>query len=149
MSKSHLVAFAVLSMGIAHAQQPDEARLQAIQNRLQDARPAPQQAAPPVPPVINLGDVVANVVIAKVVGEGADSELAIAKFGGKEANATPRVVTTMRVEKRQREVIVNGEKVTQDYNVTIPVTTADRFNQRELYANGTRSFDPNKQSSGI
>ena len=80
-------------------------------------------AAPTAQQVINLGDVVANVVIAKVLGEGADAELSVAKFGSTDADTVPRIVTTMKVEARQRTVTVNGETKVQDYNVTVPVTT--------------------------
>ena len=119
MSKSHLVALVILSVGIAHAQQPDDARPQFFQPREGFAFPP---AVAPTRQVVNLGDVVANVVVAKVLGEGTDAELTITKFGGKESDPAPRVTTKMIAEHRQRKVIINGETVLQNYTVQIPVT---------------------------
>jgi hypothetical protein len=119
MTKAISFAVAIFAISVAQAQaQPPEALIRRIPPVAQPAQQAQQ-----VQQVINLGDVVINVVIAKVQSEGSEPELLIAKFGGKEANATtPRTVTTYTTEQRTRTVNVNGEKVEQIYHVQVPVT---------------------------
>jgi hypothetical protein len=119
MTKAITFAVAIFATSFAQSQsQPPEALVRRIPPVAQQAQPA-QQAQQ----VINLGDVVINVVIAKVQTDGPVPELLIAKFGGKEANATtPRTVTSYTSETRTRTVNINGEKVEQEYTVQVPVT---------------------------
>jgi len=138
-----IVVLAVLSFGIAQAQEPLEPAFapQAI-FRLQapfGAMPL-QPIAAPVQQVVNLGDVVINVVIAKVLGDGKDAELTIAKFGGKEANPAPRVVTTYKAEQRTRKTVVNGETREIIYTVQVPVSTV---------SNTKENFTPTEQDRSV
>jgi hypothetical protein len=122
MKRSLVIAAATLSFGIAHAQQPEDPRPLVLQKLQKAPALAVQRAVAPAQQVVNLGDVVVNVVIAKVLGEGADAELTIAKFGGTEPESTSRVVTRMQAETRERKVVLNGETKVQEYTVQVPVT---------------------------
>lgn len=138
-----IVVLAILSFGIAQAQEPKEPAFvpQPI-FRLQApiaAMPL-QRVAPPVQQVVNLGDVVINVVIAKVLGDGKDAELTIAKFGGKEANPVPRVVTTYQAEERTMTMVVNGKPKQQTYTVKVPVLTV---------SNTKENFTPTEQDRSV
>ena len=133
MIKTILVFVAFLSFGVALAQQPPP-------GVIAQAAVRPVVAAAPVQQIVNLGDVVINVVIAKVLGDGDDAELTIAKFGAKEANPAPRTVTTYNVEQRQRNVIVNGETQVKTYTVQVPVTTV--VNRKE-------NFTPTEQDRSV
>ena len=121
MAKFIVVVFAILFLNIAQAQQPVPSP-RTIQNAAvppeamlpNAAMPMPAFAVPafraaPPPPVVNLGEVVVNVVIAKVIGSGDEAELTIAKFGGMEADPAQRVVTTYQPETRKRNIVINGE----------------------------------------
>ena len=147
MAKFIVVAFAILSLNIAQAQQPEEVTPpRAIPNAAipnvgipnaaifpnamipNAAMPVPAFAVPPLraappPPVVNLGQVVVNVVIAKVLGIGDEAELSIAKFGGREADPAQRVVTTYQTETKMRTIVVNGENKEVTYTVQVPVST--------------------------
>lgn len=133
MAKTLLVFVAFLSFGLAQAQQPPP-------GAIPQAALRPFAAAAPVQQVVNLGDVVINVVIAKVLGDGDDSELIIAKFGGTEANTASGVVITYQVETRQRNVVVNGETKVLAYEVRVPVTTL--VNKKE-------NFTPTEQNRSV
>jgi hypothetical protein len=153
MAKFIVVVFAILSLNLAQAQQPGE---EAPQGAIPNAAIVPKfmipqaiqpnqvfavpQAARVVPPVVNLGEVVINVVIAKVLGSGDQAELTIAKFGGKEANANPRVVTTYQTETRMRNMVVNGETKAVTYTVQVPVTTV---------VNAKENFTPTEQDRSV
>lgn len=114
MTKDITFAVAIFACSFAQAQPPE-----ALVRRI----PPVAQPAQQVQQVINLGAVVINVVIAKVQTDGSEPELLIAKFGGKEANATTsRTVTSYTSETRTRTVNINGEKVEQEYTVQVPVT---------------------------
>ncbi len=125
-----IFVFAIVSFGTVRAQEPLEPaiapvapqpviRMQAVQGF---AVPL-QQPSAPAQQIVNLGDVVINVVIAKVLGDGNDAELTIAKFGGKEASPLPRVATAYKTETRTRKVVENGEAKEVTYTVQVPVTT--------------------------
>ena len=138
MTKVVTFAVAILTCCFARAQ-PPEAMIRRI-----------PLVAPTAQPVIDLGEVVINVVIAKVQTDGSEPELLIAKFGGKEAIATrPRTVTTYTAETRTRIVNVNGEKVEQTYTVQVPVTQVvqqkENFtpteNERSVPVNMIQAFD--------
>ncbi len=133
MTKTILVFVAFLSFGVASAQQPPPLGIPPAAFR-------PVAAAAPVQQIVNLGDVVINVVIAKVLGDGDDAELTIAKFGAKETNQAPRVVTTMKAEQIQRTVVVNGESKVQTYTVHVPITTV--VNQKQ-------NFTPTEQDRSV
>ena len=138
-----IVVLAVLSFGIAQAQEPKEheAAPQAILRQQAAIGVVPlQRIAAPVQQVVNLGDVVVNVVIAKVLGDGKDAELTIAKFGGKEANPVPRVVTTYQTEQRIRTMLVNGESKEIPYTVQVPVLTV---------SNTKENFTPTEQDRSV
>ena len=150
MAKFIVVVFAILFLNIAQAQQPASTP-PAIPNAAipnaaipnagfaneafranamipNAALPMPAFAVPalraaPPPPVVNLGEVVVNVVIAKVLGSGDEAELTIAKFGGREADPAQRVVTSYQTETRKRNMVVNGENKEVAYTVQVPVTT--------------------------
>ncbi|HUP82396.1 MAG TPA: hypothetical protein VM260_27835 [Pirellula sp.] len=87
MTKTILVFVVFISFGVAPAQQPPPLRVPPAAFR-------PVVAAAPVQQIVNLGDVVINVVIAKVLGDGDDAELLITQFGTTEANPAPRVRLT-------------------------------------------------------
>lgn len=159
MAKLIVVVFSILSFNLAQAfnlvqaQQPGElAAPRAIPNAAilpnaimpKAAIPIPgfaiPQAARAVPPVVNLGDVVINVVIAKVLGSGDEAELTIAKFGGKEASVTPRVVTSYQTETRVRNMVIGGEKKEVTYTVQVPVTTL---------VNAKENFTPTEQDRSV
>ena len=73
---------------------------------------APQvKQLPTTVPVIDLGDVVINVVIAKVLGDGAEAELTVAKFGGKPITEETKSVV---LEKVIRKVEVDGKTVERE-----------------------------------
>jgi hypothetical protein len=142
-----IFVFTIVLFGIAQAQDPEEPavapvapqpviRMQAIQGF---AVPL-QKPATPVQQVVNLGDVVINVVIAKVQGDGKDAELTIAKFGGKEASPVPRVATTFKPETRTRKVEVNGETQEVTYTVHVQVTTV---------SNTKENFTPTEQDRSV
>ena len=133
MIKTILVFVAFLSFGVARAQQPPP-------GVIAQAAVRPVAAAAPVQQIVNLGDVVINVVIAKVLGDGDDAVLTIAKFGAKEANPAPRTVTTYNVEQRQRNVIVNGETQVKTYTVQVPFTTV---------VNSKENFTPTEQDRSV
>ena len=99
-----------------------------------------QQAGVRAQQVVNLGDVVVNVVIAKVLGDGNDSELTIAKFGGKEVDRLPSTNTTMKAEKRTRTRVVNGETKVETFTVHVPVTTV---------SNTKENFTPTEQDRSV
>ena len=133
MTKTILVFVTFLSFGVARAQQPPLLGIP-------QAAVRPVVAAAPVQQIVNLGDVVINVVIAKVLGDGDDAELTIAKFGAKEANPAPRAVTTFKVEQRQRTVVVDGESQVKTYTVQVPVTTM---------VNRNENFTPTEQDRSV
>lgn len=125
MTKDITFAVAIFACSFAQAQaQPPEALVRRVPPVAQPAQQVQQvQPAQQVQQVINLGAVVINVVIAKVQTDGSEPELLIAKFGGREANATTsRTVTSYTSETRTRTVNINGEKVEQEYTVQVPVT---------------------------
>ena len=142
-----IFVFAIVSLGIAQAQEPLEPAVAPAAPqpviRLQ-ARPGIivplQQPATPAQQVVNLGDVVINVVIAKVQDDGKDAELTIAKFGGKEASPTPRVATSYTTETRTRKVVENGETKEVTYTVQVPVTTV---------SNTKENFTPTEQDRSV
>ena len=140
-------AIAIIAMGNAQSQGLDEpavAPQPVIRRQAQGfAVPLQQPAAQPaaqVQQVVNLGDVVVNVVIAKVQGDGKDAELIIAKFGGKEASPVPRVATSYKTETRTRKVVENGEAKEVTYTVQIPVTTV---------SNTKENFTPTEQDRSV
>lgn len=142
-----IFVFAIVSFGIVQAQDPlapevapiapqPAIRMQAVQGF---AVPL-QQRAVPAQQVVNLGDVVINVVIAKVLGDGKDAELTIAKFGGKEAAPVPRVVTSYSTETRKRKVVENGETKEVTYTVQVPITTV---------SNTKENFTPTEKDRSV
>jgi hypothetical protein len=106
MIKSIVLVLSAFVCGLAHSQE----------------QPAAVTSTERLPPVINLGDVVSNVAIAKVQSDGGKSELRIAKFGIKPSSA-PKTVTkvSFAVETRTRTVRVNGNDVQQTYTINVPV----------------------------
>jgi len=128
MKKTILAAIAFLSFGFAQAQDPPQfgtaQQVEMLRPQIQAADALPRMAAmAPIHAqsrqVINLGDIVLNVVIAKVLRIGDEAELTITKFRGKETNAQ----TTYRTETKTRQMIVNGQVKKQTYSVQIPVTS--------------------------
>ncbi len=117
MFKATIFSVTILICGVSHAQQIAK---------------APNQPTL-VAPVVNLGDVVVNVVVAKVLPVGSEFELSIAKFGGKEAiaatNKTTMVpVTTVKI------VEVNGKKAEQvatSYSVVTEAVPKENFTPTE------------------
>ncbi len=103
---------------------------------------APQvKQLPTIDPVINLGDVVINVVIAKVLGDGAEAELTIAKFGDKPNTEEKRKVT---YEKVTKIVEVDGKNV--ERVIMVPhYIEPNRFNpteqNRSVNVNLVQAFD--------
>jgi hypothetical protein len=119
MSKEKVFAAIAVLNGLLFQVQTAQAQQQL--DRAEPVAVARQKAQP----VINLGDVVINVVIAKVQNVGVEPELLIAKFGGKEADAAPfKNVTVLKTETRTRTVLnAEGKQVEQSYTVQIPVVT--------------------------
>ena len=163
MAKFIVVVFAILSLNIAQAQQPVPSP-RTIQNAAippeamipNAAMPMPAFAVPalraaPPPPVVNLGEVVVNVVIAKVLGSGDESELTIAKFGGLEAIATPRVVTTYQPQTITRNMVIGGETkvVTETIQVAVNTVVSAKENltptekDRSIPVSDAQAFDVN------
>ena len=136
--------FAIVSFGMVQAQDPLEPAVAPQPVVRLQARPGIivplQPPAAPAQQVVNLGDVVINVVIAKVLGDGKDAELTIAKFGGKEANPVPRVVTSYNTETRKRKVVENGETKEVTYTVQVPVTTV---------SNTKENFTPTEKDRSV
>jgi hypothetical protein len=110
-------------------------------------RQAPQvKQLPTIDPVINLGDVVINVVIAKVLGDGAEAELTIAKFGDKPNTEEKRKVT---YEKVTKIVEVDGKNV--ERVIMVPhYIEPNRFNpteqNRSVNVNLVQAFDVSGKS---
>jgi len=101
----------------------------------------PQGFEAPVKQVVDVGDVVVNVVIAKVLTEGTEPKLIVAKFGGKESSANrPATTTSFRDEKRTLKVMVGDEQIEQIFTVNIPVTTV--VNQKQ-------NFTPTEQNRSL
>ena len=135
MTKILSFVLSIIVSGIVLGQQP------AIP--LQPARmfPPPGAAISQVQPVVNLGNVVINVVIAKVLKGDSGLELTIAKFGGKEADSTSlKNATSYIVETRTRTVIVGGKPTEVEYQVNVPVTTAVKHK---------KNFTPTEQHRSI
>gem|GEM_PF-1968679 len=102
---------------------------------------APQATQLPTVPVIDLGDVVINVVIAKVLGDGAEAELTVAKFGDKPNTEEKRKVT---YEKVTKIVEVDGKNV--ERVIMVPhYIEPNRFNpteqNRSVNVNLVQAFD--------
>jgi hypothetical protein len=74
-------------------------------------------------PVVELGPIVSNVVLAKVQPSEPEKELTIVKFGRAVTPQKTNKVTQFRVEQRTRKVVVNGNEVEQTYNVNVPFVT--------------------------
>ncbi len=74
-------------------------------------------------PVVDLGDIVSNVVIAKVQRLGPEAELTIAKFGRNITAGKTKKVTVYRVETKTRLVVVDGKETEQNFTVNVPETT--------------------------
>ena len=74
-------------------------------------------------PVVDFGEIVSNVVIAKVQRLEPEAELTIAKFGRATTPAKTRKVTVYRVETKTRTVVVDGKTIEQTFNVNVPETT--------------------------
>jgi hypothetical protein len=108
---------------------------------------APQvKQLPTIDPVISLGDVVINVVIAKVLGEGAEAELTVAKFGDKPNTEEKRKVT---YEKVTKIVEVDGKNV--ERVIMVPhYIEPNRFNpteqNRSVNVNLVQAFDVSGKS---
>ena len=111
MTNTIILTVAILACSVAQAQ-PLKDLLQSI-----------PIVKPRTQPIIDLGEVVINVVVAKVQTDGSEAQLLIAKFGGLEANAaTSKAVTTNVTQTRMRTVIVDGKNVEQAYTAQVPVT---------------------------
>ncbi len=80
-------------------------------------------ASDPNAPVVDLGDIVANVVIATVKQSEAEPELIIVKFGRPLKPGKTKKVTVFRNEVRTRRAVVDGKAVEVPYTVNIPETT--------------------------
>lgn len=131
MTKYIVFVFSILNCGFVQAQRPSSA----------------------IPPVVNLGEVVIDVVVAKALTTGSETELMIAKFGRIETNvavAPIRTEVTFKTEKRTRKLIVNGKSIEREYTVQIPVVNEvvvqkengnSANQQRSFPASAVQAFD--------